>query len=164
MVKHILALQTRSHDNDKKRVKTIVLTSDTIKSMESNENIFRKIGLQHQTLARRVIPETEGLRTKAVSSVERATSMCDPESLVSRIHDGHETVIAILPPFPKSLRCSVVPLLRKNRVDNDMPGFVLNDGLPCLSNGLHDLLPIPSTSQDWLSWQKTGKGDTCCKT
>ena len=89
---------------------------------------------------------------------ERATTMCDPESLVSRIHDGHKPMIAILPPcnisteLPKCLRCSVVPFLGNDRVDDDMPRFVLLDGLPCLSNGLHDLLPIPSASQDWLSW------------
>ena len=75
--------------------------------------------------------------------------MRNPDSLVSRIHDGHETVIAILPPcnistkLPECFCRSVVPLLRNHRVDDDMPRFVLEDGLPCLSNGLHDLLPIP---------------------
>ena len=57
-----------------------------------------KIGLQQQTLARRVIPESEGLREKAVSPVEGATAMCDPASLVRRIHDGHKPMISILPP------------------------------------------------------------------
>ena len=96
--------------------------------------------------------------------------MCDPESLVRRIHDGHKPRIATFPPcnisteLPKCLRCSVVPFLRNSRVDDDMSRLVLFDGPSCLNNGMHDLLSIPSVSQDWLSWCKTGTGDTCCKT
>ena len=93
------------------------------------EGSFQKLKVSEQKLFRQL----------------RATTMCDPESLVSGIHDGHETVIAILPPcnvsteLPECLSCSVVPLLRNDRVDDDMPRFVLHDGLPCLRNGLHDL-------------------------